>query len=95
MFDYTGQIVRATAGRDKGGIFCVVGSDRDRLLLADGKRRKAASPKAKKPKHVLCLTDSQNSFDHPVVRSLREGEPVSDRALRRALAAFKEGYSLG
>lgn len=97
MFDHTGQIVRATAGRDRGGIFCVVGVDQERamLLLADGKRRKAASPKAKKLGHVLCLTDSQHSFDHPVVRSLREGEPVSDRALRRALAAFKEGYSLG
>ena len=27
MFDYTGQIVQATAGRDKGGVFCVVGMD--------------------------------------------------------------------
>ena len=97
MYDYTGWIVRATAGRDRDGIFCVVGVDQERtmLLLADGKRRKAASPKAKKLGHVLCLTDSQHSFDHPVVRSLQEGKPVSDRALRRALAAFKEGYSLG
>ena len=97
MFDYTGRIVQAAAGRDKDGVFCVVGVDRERamLLLADGKRRKIARPKAKKPKHVIHLTDSRHSFDHPVVRSLREGEPVSDRALRRALAAFKEGYSLG
>ena len=97
MHDYTGRIVQATAGRDKDGIFCVVGMDQEgrRLLLADGKRRKAASPKAKKLKHVLCLTDSQHGFDHPVVRSLRQGDPVSDRALRRALAAFKEGNSLG
>ena len=68
---------------------------RQRLLLADGKRRKVARPKAKKPGHVTCLTDSLHVFDHPVVHSLQEGEPVSDRALRRALAAFKEGYSLG
>ncbi len=97
MFDYTGWIVRATAGRDRDGIFCVVGVDQERtmLLLADGKRRKAASPKAKKLGHVLCLTDSQHSFDHPVVHSLQEGKPVSDRALRRALAAFKEGTTLG
>ena len=97
MFDYTGQIVRATAGRDKGGIFCVVGMDQERtmLLLAGALRRKISRPKAKKLGHVTQLTDSQNLYDHPVVRSLREGEPVSDRALRRALAAFKEGYSLG
>ncbi len=94
MYDCTGWIVQASAGRDRGNIFCVVGVDqeRTRLLLADGKRRKAARPKAKKLGHVSCLTDM---YDHPVVHSLREGEPVSDRALRRALAAFKEGYSLG
>lgn len=94
MFDYTGQIVRADAGRDKGGIFCVVGVDQERtmLLLADGKRRKISRPKAKKLGHVTQLTDL---YDHPVVRSLQQGEPVSDRALRRALAAFKEGTTLG
>jgi len=38
MFDYTGWIVQADAGRDKGGIFCVVGVDQERymVLLADG-----------------------------------------------------------
>ena len=42
MFDYTGRIVQATAGRDKDGVFCVVGEDPARrlLLLADGKRRR-------------------------------------------------------
>ena len=95
MFDYTGQIVQAAAGRDQNGIFCVVGVDQERtmLLLADGKRRKLARPKAKKLGHVVCLTDSV--YDHPVIHRLQQGEPVSDRALRRALAAFKEGYSLG
>ena len=98
MFDYTGWIVQADAGRDKGGIFCVVGVDQEqnRLLLADGKRRKVSHPKRKELGHVLCLTDDQSRmYDHPVVHSLKQGEPVSDRALRRALAAFKEGYSLG
>ena len=97
MYDYTGWIVRACAGRDKDGIFCVVGMDqeRQRLLLADGKRRKVSRPKRKKLGHVWCLTDHLHMYDHPVVHSLRQGEPVSDRALRRALAAFKEGYSLG
>lgn len=97
MYDYTGWIVQANAGRDKRGIFCVVGVDRERarLLLADGKRRKVSRPKAKKLGHVWCLTDHLHMYDHPVVRSLQQGEPVSDRALRRALAAFKEGTSLG
>ena len=98
MYDYTGWIVQADAGRDKGGIFCVVGVDQEgrMLLLADGKRRKVSHPKRKKLGHVLCLTDDQSRmYDHPVVHSLKQGEPVSDRALRRALAAFKEGSTLG
>ena len=43
MTDPTGQIVRAAAGRDTGGLFYVVGVDGEgRLLLCDGKRRKLA-----------------------------------------------------
>lgn len=97
MYDYTGQIVQATAGRDKGGIFCVVGVDQERtlLLLADGRRRRVSHPKGKKLGHVLHLTDSRTMFDHPAVRKLKQGDPVSDRELRRALAAFKEGITLG
>ncbi len=97
MYDYTGWIVRATAGRDKGRLFCVTGVDRERhmLLLADGKRRRAAKPKAKKLGHVACLTDERNGSDHPAVQKLKRGEPVSDRELRRALRAFKEGIELG
>jgi hypothetical protein len=97
MCDYTGSIVRARAGRDKGGVFCVVGVDREgaRLLLADGKRRKAARPKRKKPDHVTELTACPSVFDHPALRKLKQGEPVSDRELRRALAAFKEGITFG
>jgi hypothetical protein len=97
MYDYTGWIVRAEAGRDKNGIFCVVGVDREqtRLLLADGKRRRVAKPKQKKLRHVRLLTDGQHPFDHPAIRKLKQGEPVSDRELRRALAAFKEGITLG
>jgi len=104
MYDYTGYIVRANAGRDKDGIFCVVGVDqeRNRLLLADGKRRKVSHPKRKKLGHVwVLLPDAyapplkRHMYNHPVIRRLQGGKPVSDRALRRALAAFKEGSTLG
>lgn len=92
MFDHTGQIVRATAGRDKEGLFCVVGVDQkgQRLLLADGKRRKASRPKRKKPGHVTPLA-GPDEFDHPAIRKLKQGEPVSDWELRQALATFKGG----
>lgn len=89
MFNYTGRIVRAAAGRDKGGLLCVVGVDQEgqRLLLADGKRRKCARPKAKKTGHVDMLADG---FSHPAIQKLKQGEALSDRELRRALAAFRD-----
>lgn len=89
MHDYTGWIVRATAGRDKDGVFCVVGMDRerDRLLLADGKRRKAVGPKQKKLGHVELL---QDQYDHPAIEKLKQGQPLTDRELRRMLAAFRK-----
>jgi len=91
MYDYTGWIVRATAGRDKGGIFCVVGVDRERqrLLLADGKRRRAARPKQKKLGHVEALTDHLSMYDHPAIEKLKQGQALTDKELRRALAAFR------
>ena len=92
MPDYTGWIVRAQAGRDKGGLFCVMGIVQEgrRLLLADGKRRRAARPKRKKLGHVTCLTDSRHQFDHPAIQKLKQGEALSDKELRRALAAFRD-----
>ena len=103
MPDYTGWIVRAAAGRDKDGLFCVVGVDQagKRLLLADGKRRKYARPKAKDVNHVKLLARPKGGgpryveplngeFDHPDIQKLKQGEALSDKALRRALAAFRD-----
>ena len=91
MSEHLGRIVRSTAGHDKGMWFCVVGETDACLLLANGKQRKLAAPKRKKPAHG----EWAGEFSHPVLRQVREGAPVSDRALRRALAAFKEGNTLG
>ena len=91
MCDYTGRIVQAAAGRDKGGIFCVLGTDPEgRLLLADGKRRRAAHPKAKKLSHVKIPGGCGHGFDHPAIQKLKQGEALSDKELRRALAAFRD-----
>jgi len=97
MYNYAGWIVESRAGRDRGKLFYVVGVDPEtvRLLLADGKGRKAGRPKAKKLGHVKCLTDHQREFFHPVTQKLQRGETVSDRELRRALGAFKEEMRLG
>ena len=91
MTDCTGWIVRSMAGHDKDELFCVGGTDPEmgRLFLANGKQRKAARPKLKKPGHVQTL--DRGEFDHPVIRKLQNKETVSDRAIRIVLAAFKGG----
>ena len=80
------QIVRSLPGRDKGGLFCVVGGPRAAwLLLADGKRRRRTAQAKKRG----MSTRTRRAFDHPAIRKLNQaGRPV-DRELRRALAAFR------
>ena len=89
MAERIGQIVRSEAGHDKNELFCVVGEQDAFLLLANGKQRKVALPKRKKPGHVQPL--DLGEFDHPVIRKLQNKETVSDRELRSALATFKGG----
>ena len=93
MSNTKGSIVLATAGRDQEGLFFVVGESEGFLLLADGKNRTLEHPKRKNPKHLH--TAFSGEFDHPVIRKLQEGTPVTNRELRKALAAFKEGITLG
>ena len=93
MENRTGTLVLATAGRDQEELFFVIGESEGYALLANGKRRKFSHPKRKSVKH-LCPVDCEG-FDHTVIQKLKEGTPVTNRELRQALAAFKEGISLG
>ena len=97
MFDYTGQIVQATAGRDKGGVFCVVAMDQrqERLLLADGKRRKVSRPKAKKLGHVRQLTEVRQEYDFLFNDTATPEIYALPPQRSSELAAFKEGITLG
>ena len=81
-----GDVVRSLAGHDKGTLFCVVDTQGDFLLLADGKERKINSPKRKRIKHA----QRAGASSHPVLLRLRAGEPVGDSEVRRALAAFRD-----
>ena len=95
MCDYTGWIARSAAGHDKGTLVCVVGVDQEacRLLVADGRRRKAARPKRKKLGHLDMVC--RGTFKHQAIRKLQAGLPVSDRELRRVLAAFRDEADQG
>ena len=80
------QIVRSLSGHDRGRLFCVMSADGDRLMLADGKRRRVSSPKRKNEKHVV----SAGSFEHPTLEKVRAGQSVSDKELRIALAQIRD-----
>ena len=76
------DIVKSTAGRDKGKLFFVLAVEGDFLLLADGKTRKLESPKRKKRKHACFMAHS----DCRAAEKIRSGEKVTNSELRRALA---------
>ncbi len=47
-----GLVVRARAGRDMDGFFVVLSVENGYAMIADGKRRKLASPKRKNIRHL-------------------------------------------
>ncbi len=77
-------LVRSLAGHDKGEIFCVIGREEPYLLLCDGKRRRLDSPKRKKEMHT-----APEKFEHPTLQKIVRQEPVTDKEIRRVLAAFR------
>lgn len=50
---FQGDVVMATAGRDKGKYFLVVSVNGDRAYIVNGKSRKVKSPKLKNVKHLI------------------------------------------
>lgn len=80
------EIVLSLAGHDKGQLFCVISVKDGCCLLADGRGRKLDAPKKKSVKHLQRVGASA----HPAVERLHRGGKLTDRALRAALAAFRE-----
>ena len=80
------QIVRSLRGHDSGELFCVMDADGERLLLADGRRRRVSRPKRKSAKHVA----PAGGWEHPTLEKLRAGQAVGDREPRTALAQIRD-----
>lgn len=77
-----GSVVRAKAGRDKGGYFVVTDVlENGRVLLCDGKRRKIEHPKAKNIIHI----EATNT----VVSEIR-----TNRQIKNYLKSFMEGKNV-
>lgn len=69
-----GQIVKSTAGHDKGDLMMIAGFEENRVLLCDGKHRKFESPKSKSLRHIEI---TQHEIDTETVNT--------DRKLRKIL----------
>ena len=78
------DVVVSTAGRDKEGLFYVIGADGDFLMLANGKDRTLEKPKKKRLKHIKKVLRSETR----VAAKLIQGDKVLNSELRRDLAYF-------
>ena len=76
------DVAMATAGREKGKLFYVIGTEDAYLLLADGKGRTIDKPKRKKRSHARKVLRSETR----IAERLRAGDKVLDSELRRDLA---------
>ena len=81
------NIVKSTAGRDKGELFFVLATEGDFLLLADGKLRPVERPKRKRRKHVVL----RRADDGELSRRIRSNESITNSELRKAIAAVRGG----
>lgn len=71
-----GSVVRSKAGRDKGKLMAVVGTDKKSVLLCDGKERRLEKPKRKNLLHIAptktVLEDSKLSTNHSLKKALAQ-----------------------
>ncbi len=82
-----GDLVSATAGREKGKLFFVVDIQDEYLLLADGKSRRTEAPKRKKRKHAR----REASGPAELAARIRSSEIITNNELRKAIAAYRGG----
>ena len=54
----TGDIVRATAGKDKGKVFLLISCTEERGRIVNGRRRRVQRPKLKSLRHLEMIAHS-------------------------------------
>ena len=89
------DVVVSTAGRDRGQMFYVIGTEGVYTLLANGKDRPLEKPKRKKVKHVSKVLRAETR----VAAKLIAGDKVLNSELRKDLAlirqAMKQSHNQG
>lgn len=81
-----GDIVIATAGREKDNCFVVVDVQNDFAFICDGKNRKIDKPKKKKIKH---LSSVMGHCDF-VAAGLANGEKIANKEVKKMLKSYAE-----
>ena len=76
------DVVASAAGKDKGKLFYVIGTEGVYLLLSNGKDRTFDQPKRKKLKHVNKVLRAETR----VAAKIRSGDKVLNSELRKDLA---------
>ena len=82
-----GTIVVSTQGRDKDSCYVVVGNDKNKILVADGKYKLLAKPKSKNILHLR----STNIVDQEISTKLSNGQKINDQMVYHTLYEYKKG----
>lgn len=86
-----GTIVVSTQGRDKDSCYVVVGNDKNKILVADGKYKLLAKPKAKNILHLR----STNITNQEISTKLSSGKKINDQMIYHALHEYQKGQKRG
>ena len=81
-----GAVVVSLQGHDKGESYVVVGFDKNKVLVADGKFKKLAKPKAKNIVHLK----STNFVDMELLTKLENKKKVNDQMIYHTLYEFQK-----
>jgi len=85
-----GQIVRSTAGRDKGAYYLIYAVEGEYLLLVDGVKKGVISPKKKNCRHV----QRSNKVAADFIAKRDRGELIRNEDIRSIINGIPEDLGL-
>ncbi|HEY8463908.1 MAG TPA: KOW domain-containing RNA-binding protein [Bacillota bacterium] len=87
-----GQLIRSTAGRDRGSLYLIWRTDGEKYLeVVDGEKRPVAKPKKKNLKHVMITMLVATEIEDLVLKGL----PVKDFQIAAAIRSKKKELEEG
>ena len=81
-----GSVVRSRAGHDADDLMFVLALEGERVLLVDGRSRRAENPKRKNPRHLAVVAEVVPGISERLIA----GEKVLAAEIRKTLSALAE-----